>query len=285
MSTSLAGIEGLKGKLAIVTGATGAIGSAIVKYLADDGLHVALLDLDQSKELNLMIVFVCIYVMARLYTNDRDQGKLDAAAAALSDSTGTNARGYQCDVSSKASCSAVCSRIKEDFGRGADVLVNVAGILSNNKLLQCSEEEWRRLHAVNLDSAFFLSQEVVPAMKEKRWGRIVNITSYAWKSGGRTSGTAYSSSKAAMVGLTFTVAKEVAEFGITCNGIAPCYVMSKMVTDQLTEEQRLAQVEAIPVKRFAQPEEVAHAVRFLVSPMSAFITGEILDMNGGFQMD
>jgi 3-oxoacyl-[acyl-carrier protein] reductase len=135
MTTSLAGIEGLKGKLAIVTGASGAIGSAIVKYLADDGLDIALLDLDQDK--------------------------LDAAAAALSQSAGVNARGYHCDVSSKASCSAVCSRIKDDFGRGADVLVNVAGILSNNKLLQCSEEEWRRLHAVNLDSAFFLSQEVV----------------------------------------------------------------------------------------------------------------------------
>jgi 3-oxoacyl-[acyl-carrier protein] reductase len=259
MSTRLSGIEGLKGKLAIVTGATGAIGSAIVKYLADDGLDIALLDLDQAK--------------------------LEAAAAAVSHSSSVTARGYLCDVSSKASCSAVFSQITVDFGRGADVLVNVAGILSNNKLLQCTEEEWRRLHAVNLDSAFFLSQEVVPNMKEKRWGRIVNITSYAWKSGGRTSGTAYSSSKAAMVGLTFTVAKEVAEFGVTCNGIAPCYVMSKMVTDQLTEEQRCAQVESIPVKRFAQPEEVAHAVRFLVSPMSAFITGEILDMNGGFQMD
>ena len=164
MSTSLAGIEGLRGKLAIVTGATGAIGSAIVKYLADDGLNVALLDLDQ--------------------------GKLEAAAAAVSQSAGITARGYLCDVSSKASCSAVCSRIKDEFGCGADVLVNVAGILSNNKLLQCTEEEWRRLHAVNLDSAFFLSQEVVPNMKEKRWGRIVNITSYAWKSGGRTSGTA-----------------------------------------------------------------------------------------------
>ena len=258
-STSLVGIEGLRGKLAIVTGATGAIGSAIVKYLADDGLDIALLDLDQDK--------------------------LDAAATATAGGSGVTARGYRCNVASKAECSAVCTRIKDDFGRGADVLVNVAGILSNNKLLQCDEEEWRRIHSVNLDSAFFLSQEVVPDMKERRWGRIVNITSYAWKSGGRTSGTAYSSSKAAMVGLTFAVAKEVAEFGVTCNGIAPCYVMTKMVTDQLTEEQRRSQLEAIPVRRFAQPEEVAHAVRFLVSPMSAFITGEILDMNGGFQMD
>ena len=125
----------------------------------------------------------------------------------------------------------------------------------------------------------------VPHMKEQGWGRIVNICSYAWKSGGMTSGTAYSSSKAGMVGLTFTVAKEVAEFGVTVNGIAPAYVMSPMVTEQLSEEQRQERMAAIPVRRFSEPDEVAHAVRFLVSPLSAFITGEIIDMNGGFQFD
>ena len=107
----------------------------------------------------------------------------------------------------------------------------------------------------------------------------------AWKSGGLTSGTAYSSSKAGMVGLTFTVAKEVAEFGVTVNGIAPAYVMSPMVMDQLTEEQRQELLKLIPVRRFSEPDEVAHAVRFLVSPLAAFITGEIIDMNGGFQFD
>jgi 3-oxoacyl-[acyl-carrier protein] reductase len=88
-----------------------------------------------------------------------------------------------------------------------------------------------------------------------------------------------------MVGLTFTVAKEVAEFGVTVNGIAPAYVMSPMVTEQLSEEQRQERMAAIPVRRFSEPDEVAHAVRFLVSPLSAFITGEIIDMNGGFQFD
>ena len=88
-----------------------------------------------------------------------------------------------------------------------------------------------------------------------------------------------------MVGLTFTVAKEVAEFGVTVNGIAPAYVMSPMVMDQLTEEQRQELLKVIPVRRFSEPDEVAHAVRFLVSPLAAFITGEIIDMNGGLQFD
>ena len=113
----------------------------------------------------------------------------------------------------------------------------------------------------------------------------MNIASYAWKSGGKTSGTAYSSSKAAIVGLTFAIAKQSAEFGVTVNGIAPAYVMSPMVTEQLTEEQRQKMMSEIPVRRFSEPEEIANCVRFLASPMSAFITGEIIDMNGGFQFD
>ena len=151
--------------------------------------------------------------------------------------------------------------------------------------METSADEWREIHAVNLDGPFYLSQAVLPAMQKAGWGRIVNIASYAWKSGGKTSGTAYSSSKAGMVGLTFAIAKQSAEFGVTVNGIAPAYVMSPMVTEQLNEEQRQAQLEAIPVRRFSQPEEIANCVRFLASPMSAFITGEIIDMNGGFQFD
>jgi len=139
--------------------------------------------------------------------------------------------------------------------------------------------------AVNLDGAFLLRQQVLPHLKAQRWGRIINIASFAWKSGGLTSGTAYSASKAGLVGLTFTIAKETAALGITVNGIAPTYVMTPMVTEQLTEEQRQAQLAAIPVHRFCEPEEVAHTVRFLSSPLAGFITGEIIDMNGGFQFD
>ena len=139
--------------------------------------------------------------------------------------------------------------------------------------------------AVNLDSAFFLSQQVVPHMKAQRWGRIVNITSWAWKAGGLTAGTAYTTSKGGMVSLTFSIAREFAGDGITVNGVAPCYVMTRMVSEQLTEKQRTALLDNIPVRRFCEPDEVAHAVRFLVSPKAGFITGEIIDMNGGLQFD
>jgi 3-oxoacyl-[acyl-carrier protein] reductase len=137
--------------------------------------------------------------------------------------------------------------------------------------------------AVNLDAAFLLTQGFVPGMKESRWGRLINMSSYAWKSGGLTAGTAYSVSKAAMVGLTFSSARELAGTGITANAVAPAYVVSPMIMEQLSDEQRARQLAAIPVGRFCEPEEVAHAVAFLASPLAGFITGGVIDMNGGMQ--
>ena len=244
----------MKGKTALVTGVAGAIGGAVCRFLAEDGLRLVLVDVDE------------------------------VGVRRLADELETESYVLPLDVSEYEAVVSGCEKAFAEFGH-ADVLVNVAGILSNNKLLETDPAEWKRIHAVNLEGPFYLTQLTVPHMKREGWGRIVNISSYAWKSGGLTSGTAYSSSKAGMVGLTFTVAKEVAEFGVTVNGIAPAYVMSPMVMDQLTEEQRQELLKVIPVRRFSEPDEVAHAVRFLVSPLAAFITGEIIDMNGGFQFD
>ncbi|MEC7846662.1 MAG: SDR family NAD(P)-dependent oxidoreductase [Gemmatimonadota bacterium] len=244
----------MKGKTALVTGVAGAIGGAVCRFLAEDGLRLVLVDVDE------------------------------VGVRRLADELETESYVLPLDVSEYEAVVSGCEKAFAEFGH-ADVLVNVAGILSNNKLLETDPAEWKRIHAVNLEGPFYLTQLTVPHMKREGWGRIVNISSYAWKSGGLTSGTAYSSSKAGMVGLTFTVAKEVAEFGVTVNGIAPAYVMSPMVMDQLTEEQRQELLKLIPVRRFSEPDEVAHAVRFLVSPLAAFITGEIIDMNGGFQFD
>jgi 3-oxoacyl-[acyl-carrier protein] reductase len=122
-------------------------------------------------------------------------------------------------------------------------------------------------------------------MKARRWGRIVNTCSLAAKTGGLTAGTAYATSKGAMVSLTFSLARELAPFGVTVNGIAPAYVKTPMVTEQLSEPQRQALIAQIPVGRFCEPEEFAHVVRFLVSPLAGFITGEIVDLNGGLVMD
>ena len=153
--------QSLHGKTALVTGGTGAIGWAVASSLAAQGCQVALVDLDQSR---------CEQFAARLPTRSL---------------------GIAFDVSDPQAVQANVAKIRGTLG-GVDVLVNVAGILSNNKCLETSAEEWRRVHAVNHDAAFYLSQACVPHMVEQGWGRIVNISSWAYKSGGLTAGTAYS---------------------------------------------------------------------------------------------
>ena len=175
-------------------------------------------------------------------------------------------------------------RVIQEIGP-VDVLVNNAGILSNHKAEATTPEEWREVLASNLDGAFYLAREVMPGMKARRWGRIVNTCSLAAKTGGLTAGTAYAASKGALTSLTFSLARELAAFGVTVNGIAPAYVRTPMVTEQLSAEQRAALLAQIPVGRFCEPEEFAHVVRFLVSPLAGFITGEIVDLNGGLVMD
>jgi 3-oxoacyl-[acyl-carrier protein] reductase len=139
--------------------------------------------------------------------------------------------------------------------------------------------------AANVDGAFYWSRAVLPGMKARRWGRIINVCSLAAKTGGLTAGTAYATSKGALTSLTFSLARESAPHGVTVNGISPAYVRTPMVTEGLSEDQQRQVLAQIPVGRFCEPEEFAHAVRFLASPLAGFITGEILDVNGGLQMD
>jgi 3-oxoacyl-[acyl-carrier protein] reductase len=244
----------LQGRVALVTGAAGTMGLATVRALLADGLRVAMVDVSGD----------------RLAQAARDLGQ--------------GALASPCDVSDPASVEAAFSKIERALGP-VDVLVNNAGILSNAKAADTSPEEWRRVLAVNLDGAFYLSRAALPGMKARGWGRIVNVCSLAMKSGGLTAGTAYTTSKGALQALTFSLARESAKFGVTVNGVAPAYVKTPMVTEQLTEAQRQALIAQIPVGRFCEPEEFAHCVRFLVSPMSGFITGEILDLNGGLVFD
>jgi 3-oxoacyl-[acyl-carrier protein] reductase len=242
----------LTGKTAVVTGAAGAIGTAVAEALVTAGVEVVLVD--------------------------RANVPLEALATRLA------ARSICFDLADPTAVVRGASEVMKTLGR-VDILVNNAGILSNAKIAATTLDEWHRVQAINVDAAFLLSQAFLPGMRAARWGRVINMSSYAAKSGGLTAGTAYSVSKTAMIGLTFSIAREVGGEGVTANAVAPAYVMSPMVSDQLSANQQAAQLASIPVGRFCQPEEVAHAVMFLASPLAGFITGEVIDMNGGLHFD
>ena len=244
----------LQDKVAVVTGAGGTMGAAAARALAAQGCRVALVDIRCEPLLPL--------------------------AQAL----GSRALAVACDIRSADDVQRAYGHIANTLGPVA-VLVNNAGVLSNDKIEATTPEAWRQVMSVNIDGAMHWAQQVVPGMKAARWGRIVNVGSLAAKTGGLTAGTAYAVSKGAITALTLSLARELAPFGVTANAVAPAYVRTPMVTEALTEAQRQALLQQIPVGRFCEPEEFAHVVMFLVSPLSGFITGEIVDLNGGLHMD
>ncbi len=244
----------LNGKICLVTGAAGGVGEAVAKRFAAMGCRVVLVDI--AKE------------------------RLAALAAELGD----GAHALPLDISNPENIAVGLASLPEDW-RAIDILVNNAGILTNNKAEQTEPDEWRKVLSVNLDGAFYLSRAVLPGMRQKGWGRIINICSLAMKTGGITAGTAYTASKGALAALTFSLARETAAEGVTVNGIAPAHVLTPMVTEQLTQAQREELLKIIPVRRFCEASEVAHVVAFLASPESGFITGEIIDINGGLHLD
>lgn len=241
-------------RVALVTGAAGTMGEATARRLVADGYRVALTDVSD--------------------------GRLQPLASEF----GRSAYAIAADLSQPQEADNVVAEAERALGP-VDILVNNAGILSNQKSADTTLSEWRRVLTINLDASFLLARRVLPGMKARRFGRVVNVCSLAMKSGGLTAGTAYTTSKGAVAALTFSLARESASFGVTVNAISPAYVKTPMVTEQLTEAQRQALLAQIPVGRFCEPEEFAHCVAFLVSPLSGFITGEILDLNGGLHFD
>jgi len=238
----------------VITGAAGATGRAIAQLFFDQGASLCLVDI-LEEELS--------HVAARF---------------------GDRAISVVADIAKSDSADRIVSQVSNRLGP-VDVLVNNAGVLSNYKAADTNDAEWQRVLGVNLNGAFFLSRAVLPMMRARRSGRIINVCSLAMKTGGLTAGTAYAASKGGLASLTYSLARECAAEGITVNGVAPAYVRSPMVTEQLTDRQRKTLLSQIPVGRFCEPAEVAHLVAFLASDHAGFITGEIIDINGGLHMD
>ena len=244
----------LAGKSAVVTGAAGNIGLAVVRALLEDGAQVALADLDALR-LDSLVRFL--------------RGTTLAVA---------------CDVGEPGAVRQAHQQVEKILGP-VDILVNAASQAIQDRAESTGDDDWRRVMAANLDGAFYWSRAVIPAMKKRRWGRIVYVTSLAAKTGGGEGiGAAYAASKGALAALTFALARETAAHGITVNAIAPAFLKAGGA-DEMNDAQRRQLLAQVPVGRFCEPEELGHAVRFFVSPLAGFVTGEVLDVNGGFHMD
>ncbi len=238
----------LSGNTAIVTGGAAGIGEAISRRLAAAG--------------------------ARVVIADRDG---DAAAATAASIPGS--LGVEMNVSDAASVGRAVEHVVADTGR-LDILVNNAGIAGTAApLTQQTEEEWNRVIAVNMTGVFLCTRAALPHMQKRRYGRIVSIASIAGKEGNPNM-VAYSSTKAAVIGFTKSVAKEVATENICINAVAPAVVQTKIL-DQLTPQQVQYMTDKIPMRRTGRPEEIAAVVHFLASPDCSFVTGQCYDASGG----
>jgi len=244
----------LAGKIALVTGASQGIGRACALELARAGATVALAA--------------------------RNIEKLDAVAAEISAEGGT-AKAYALDVSSEESIKAAAKAVLGDHG-GVHVLVNNAGITKDGLALRMRLADFEDVLRTNLTGAFLLTQAVISSMMKARWGRVINITSVVGETGAAGQAN-YAASKAGLLGLTKSLAREFASRGITVNAVAPGFIQTAM-TDALTEEQKAGILAQIPLARYGTDADIAAAVAYLASDGAGYITGHTLDVNGGLYM-
>jgi 3-oxoacyl-[acyl-carrier protein] reductase len=238
----------LTGKVAFVTGSTRGIGHAVATALYAAGARVAVVG--------------------------RDLAKAQAVAAAL----GERATGVACDVADGVQVEAAIAAAEQALGP-IDILVNNAGLTRDNLLLRLTEADWDTVLDANLKGAFFTTKAVVKGMMKRRSGRIINVTSIVGLTGNKGQAN-YAASKAGLIGFTKSVAKEYASRGVLVNAIAPGFIETDM-TAALPEEGRKALLEGIALGRLGRPEDVAGAVVFLASDLAAYVTGQVLVVDGG----
>jgi len=247
-------MEDLKEKVAIVTGGGKGIGKAIVQELAFRGCRIAIPDIDiESAE----------------------------SVAGEIEQSGGEAEALKTDVSNSTEVEEMIGKVIEKYGR-IDILVNNAGITRDNLLMRMSEEEWDIVLKINLKSAFLCTKHVIRPMMKQRSGKIVNISSVVGVMG-NAGQVNYASSKAGLIGLTKSAAKEVASRNVQVNAVAPGYIETEM-TVNLPEEIKAGYLINIPSKRPGSPEDVARVVSFLVSSDSDYVTGQVIHVDGGLLM-
>jgi NAD(P)-dependent dehydrogenase (short-subunit alcohol dehydrogenase family) len=245
--------KGHKDKVAVITGAATGIGQRYAKRLAEEGVDIAIVDISDGGE-----------------------------TCALIEAIGRTGRGYQCDVTSPDSVSAMKESVLSDFGR-CDILINNAGIYPNVPFEDISFEDWRRVLSLNLDALFLTAKAFVPGMKERGWGRVVNISSSTLATP-VTGYVHYVSSKGGVVGFTRALASDMAPHGITVNAISPSLVPTTgtLETEPRSQErfQSIANFQAI--KQIQQPDDVVGTMAFLTSDDATFVTGQTIYVDGGW---
>jgi 3-oxoacyl-[acyl-carrier protein] reductase len=248
-------MQNLEGKVALVTGASQGIGRACAITLARMGARIALAA--------------------------RNVANLEAVAAKIT-AAGGEARAFPLDVSEEASIQSAAKDALAHFGT-VHILVNNAGITRDNLLLRMKRADWDAVLSTNLTGAFLLTQAVLNPMLRARWGRIINITSVVARTG-QAGQANYAASKAGLIGFTQSMARELASRSVTVNAVAPGYIETAM-TAALDQKQRDAFLTHIPLGRPGTDQDVASAVAFLASPDASYITGHVLDVNGGLYMN
>jgi len=242
----------LEGKTAIITGAARGIGRAVAIRFAQEGCNIAFTDL----------------------VIDENAKAAEAEIAAY----GVKVKGYASNAAQFEDTHAVVNEIINDFGR-VDVLVNNAGITRDGLMMRMSEQQWDMVINVNLKSAFNFIHALTPVMIKQRAGSIINMSSVVGVHGNAGQAN-YSASKAGMIGLTKSIARELGSRGIRANAIAPGFIVTEM-THQLSEEVREEWAKQIPLKRGGTPEDVADAALFLASDLSSYVTGQVIQVDGG----